>query len=447
MSLILLSFGAGVLTVLSPCVLPVLPFILARPGSGRLFGGLALGFVAVLLLATAGGAWAASVHGIGRGVALVLLAASGLGMAWPHLAERVLRPLQALAGRLDQRSAGGPAADWVLGLSTGLLWAPCAGPVLGVVLTGAALRGSDTPVVPALLAYAGGSVAMLGVVRFILGKTGQRLPRVVQRAVPLAGATRRFAGVAVLVAAAGVASGLDEELAVALPSLGLDRLEQAWLDRAAAPPSSTASPTPQAGATREAQEVSRHLAPPQPKAISFIDTAVDQGAFVRTATTAAAPNVSLPVLGPMPALQGASGWLQSRPLKPEDLRGKVVLVDFWTFGCINCQRTLPSVRTWARRYRDEGLVVIGVHAPEFAYERDRRNVERALQRFQLDYAIALDNDFTIWNAWSNQYWPTLYLVDAQGRVRWRHVGEGAYAETEQAIRQLLDEAKGTAQSS
>lgn len=156
--------------------------------------------------------------------------------------------------------------------------------------------------------------------------------------------------------------------------------------------------------------------------------------------TATREGAVLPVLGAMPSLAGANAWLQSPPLNPAGLRGKVVLVDFWTFGCVNCQRALPAVRDWARRYRDDGLVVIGVHAPEFAFERDRGNVERAVRRMGLDFPIAIDNDFAVWKAWSNHYWPTLYLVDAQGRVRWRHIGEGAYVETEQAIRQLLDEA-------
>jgi thiol-disulfide isomerase/thioredoxin len=143
----------------------------------------------------------------------------------------------------------------------------------------------------------------------------------------------------------------------------------------------------------------------------------------------------------MPPLSGATGWLQSRPLSTADLRGKVVLVEFWTFGCVNCQRALPSVRGWARRFRDEGLVVIGVHTPAFAFEHDRDNVERAVRRMELDFPIAIDNDFAMWKAWSNQYWPTLYLVDAQGRIRWRHIGEGAYLQTEQAILKLLDEAR------
>lgn len=410
MSLLLLSLAAGVLTVLSPCVLPVLPFLFARRGSGRLFAGLALGFGAVMLLAAAGGAWAAQAHGLGRTLALGLLALFGLALAWPALSARVLRPLQTLGAALgDRRSAA--ATDWLLGVSTGLLWAPCAGPVLGLILTTAALEGGSLATALPLLAYAAGASAMLLAVRVLVGRAGRRIPAALRAAVPWAGATTRLAGAAVLATVVLIASGWDTSLAAAFPGTGLERLEQAWLERV------------------------------RPASQPATDTAPEPARRLQAVLVAAPEAPPLPVLGTMPSLSGASGWLQSPPLAPADLRGKVVLVDFWTFGCVNCQRALPSVRDWAKRYRGDGLVVIGVHAPEFAFERDRPNVERAVRRMELDFPIAIDNDFAVWKAWSNQYWPTLYLVDAQGRVRWRHIGEGAYAETEQAIRQLLDEAR------
>lgn len=413
MGLILLSLAAGAFTVLSPCILPVLPFVFARRGSAALFGGLGLGFAGVLALATVAGGWAADVHGMGRALALGLLMACGLFMAFPVVAQRVLRPLQSLAVHIDAARIGRPAADWMLGLSTGLLWAPCAGPVLGVVLTGATLQGNGQPPVLPLMAYAAGAAGMLAALRLLIGRTARRLPPGTWRTAQLAGASGRLAGGAVLAGALLVASGLLERIAVELPNLGLDRFEEQWLET-----------------TMPARE------PPVLDA-----TPSRAGGLLRTAAPAPSVLPMLPVMGPMPSLDGATAWLQSAPIRSADLRGRVVLVDFWTFGCINCQRALPAVRDWARRYRDEGLVVIGVHAPEFAFERDRRNVERAVQRLQLDFPVAMDNTFAIWNAWSNHYWPALYLVDAQGRVRWRHIGEGAYPETEQAIRQLLDEAR------
>lgn len=150
--------------------------------------------------------------------------------------------------------------------------------------------------------------------------------------------------------------------------------------------------------------------------------------------------VELPVLGNLPALDGAVGWLDSTPLTAAQLRGKVVVVNFWTYSCINSLRQLPYLRAWAQQYRDQGLVVVGVHAPEFAFERDIGNVRRTLQQLGIDYPVAVDSEHRIWDAFGNQTWPALYFVDAKGRVRFRKFGEGDYAELEAVIRQLLAEA-------
>jgi thiol-disulfide isomerase/thioredoxin len=149
---------------------------------------------------------------------------------------------------------------------------------------------------------------------------------------------------------------------------------------------------------------------------------------------------SLPVEGQLPSLDGAVQWLNSTPLSAAQLKGKVVLVDFWTYSCINCLRTLPYVKAWAEKYHDQGLVVIGVHAPEFAFERDVNNVTKAMRDLGINYPVALDNDYKIWRSFDNQYWPAHYFADAQGRIRYHHFGEGAYAESEQVIQQLLREA-------
>ena len=151
---------------------------------------------------------------------------------------------------------------------------------------------------------------------------------------------------------------------------------------------------------------------------------------------------SLPIEGTLPSLDGAVQWLNSEPLTAEQLRGKVVLVDFWTYSCINCIRTVPYVRAWAEKYKDQGLVVIGVHAPEFAFEKRIHNVERAIRNFGITYPVAVDNDFKIWRAFGNSYWPAHYFIDAEGRIRHHHFGEGDYEESEQVIQELLAEAKG-----
>jgi thiol-disulfide isomerase/thioredoxin len=149
---------------------------------------------------------------------------------------------------------------------------------------------------------------------------------------------------------------------------------------------------------------------------------------------------ALPIEGNLPPLDGAVQWLNSPPLTVQALKGKVVLVDFWTYSCINCLRTLPYVKAWAEKYRDQGLVVIGVHAPEFAFERDVGNVTKAMKDLGITYPVAIDNDYKVWRAFNNEYWPAHYFADAQGRIRYHHFGEGAYAESERVIQQLLREA-------
>ena len=150
--------------------------------------------------------------------------------------------------------------------------------------------------------------------------------------------------------------------------------------------------------------------------------------------------VSLPIEGELPSLAGATGWLNSEPLTATGLRGKVVLIDIWTYTCINWMRTLPYVRAWAEKYKDHGLVVIGVHSPEFPFERDVDNVRRAAKDMAVDYPIAIDNDFTLWRDFKNNYWPALYITDAQGRIRHHQFGEGGYDRAEKLIKQLLAKA-------
>lgn len=163
--------------------------------------------------------------------------------------------------------------------------------------------------------------------------------------------------------------------------------------------------------------------------------------------SAAAARSELPVEGKAPSLDGAVEWLNSPPLTREQLRGKVVLIDFWTYSCINCIRTIPYVRAWADKYRDQGLVVIGVHAPEFAFEKKIDNVRQAVARFKIDYPVAIDNDYRIWRAFDNSYWPAHYLIDARGQIRYHHFGEDNYRQTEEAIQDLLREAGSSASAS
>lgn len=434
MTLFVLSYLAGALTILAPCILPVLPFVFARVGhaffrSGLpLLAGMALSFAGVATLATVGGAWAADANEIGRGVAMALLAAMGLSLLVPRLAERWTRPLVALGNRLgeaarreSQATGRSVLPSLVLGVATGLLWAPCAGPVLGIVLTTAALQGASARTSLLLLAYAAGAATSLALALW----AGRRIYATVKRSLGIGEWLRRGLGVAVLAGVAAVALGLDTGLLARLPPGSANQLEQRLLDRLHPPPGS------------------RIDLPVAPVQVSYESTTLLAGAADRA--TAAAPALTLPVEGILPELSGATTWLNSPPLSAQSLRGKVVLIDFWTFACINCQRALPYVRAWAERYKDQGLVVIGVHAPEFAFERKVDNVKRAARELGLGFPIAVDNDFAIWRAFSNRYWPAHYFVDAQGRIRFHHFGEGEYERSEQVIRQLLDEAHGRAE--
>ena len=433
MTLLLLSYLAGALTILAPCILPVLPFVFARAGRPfvrnglPLLVGMALAFAGVATLATLGGAWAIEANEAGRTAALVFLGAMGLALLLPRVAERLSRPVVALGQRLGA-SADADAArtgrsvlpSFVLGAATGLLWAPCAGPVLGLVLTTAALQGASAQTSLLLLAYAAGAATSLGLALW----AGGRVFAAMKRSLGVGEWLRRGLGAAVLAAVAVVALGLDTRILAAITPAGGNAVE-AWLVEHIGAPS-PALPTRTVAAPADA-------ANDAPLA-QMIQTAA-------TATAVGPAPLVLPVEGTLPAFTGATGWLNSPPLTREALHGKVVLVDIWTFGCVNCQRAIPHVREWAAKYKDQGLVVVGVHAPEFAFERNPANVKRAVADLKLDFPIAIDNDFAIWKAFSNQFWPAHYFIDAQGRIRFHQFGEGEYEKSEQVIRQLLEEAR------
>ncbi|MFT4053175.1 MAG: cytochrome c biogenesis protein DipZ [Novosphingobium sp.] len=403
MILFLLAYLGGVLTIISPCILPVLPFVFARADKPFLRSGLplllgmALTFAAVATLAAVGGGWAVQANAYGRIAALVVLAAFGLLLLFPSLADRATRPLVALGGRLSQsadRADGGASsffASLLLGVATGLLWAPCAGPVLGLVLTGAALQGASAHTSLLLLAYAAGAATSLALALLVGGKVFAAM----KRSIGVGERIRKVLGVAVLIGVAAIALGLDTGLLTRLSLSGSARFEQGLLDRF----------HPDGAVSSTAMGKGGQLA--------------DEGAF--------------------PSLAGANGWINSSALTPASLRGKVVLVDFWTYSCINCLRSLPYVRAWAEKYRDQGLVVIGVHTPEFAFERDADNVRKAVRDLGIDYPVAIDNDHGVWRAFGNRYWPAHYFIDGKGRIRYHHFGEGDYAQSERMIQRLLAE--------
>jgi len=402
--LFILAYLGGVLTILSPCILPVLPFVFARSDqpfvkSGLpMLAGMALTFAGVATLAAIGGGWAVQANQAGRIAALVLLAFFGTTLLFPSLAEHVTRPLVGLGNRLSnsaqgsESSAGKAASSFLLGIGTGLLWAPCAGPILGLVLTGAALEGATARTSLLLLAYGLGAATSLAAALLI----GGRLFAAMKRSLGAGEWIRRGLGIAVLAGVAAIALGADTGLLTRVSLASTAKLEQSLTAR---------------------------LMPEAPKG--------------------AASDGTLDNEGTLPPLTGTTLWLNSPPLTPEGLKGKVVLVDFWTYSCINCLRALPYVKAWSEKYKDKGLVVIGVHAPEFAFEKDPENVRKAVADLHIAYPVALDNDFTIWRAFNNQYWPAHYFIDANGVIRHHHFGEGDYAESEKVIQELLAEAGRT----
>lgn len=430
MLLAALAYLGGVLTIVSPCILPVLPFVFAqadrpfmRAGLPTLIG-MAATFAVVASLAAVGGSWAVQANQWGRWIALALVALFGLALLIPSISERATRPLVALGGRLSDR-AGGGGSVWssaLLGVATGLLWAPCAGPVLGLILTGAALNGASAETAGLLFAYAAGAATSLALAILVGGKVFGAM----KRSIGAGEWIRRGLGAAVLAGVAAIALGLDTGLLSRLSLSSTAPLEQALLDRLRPKP----------------EEPSVVMAPEEGQGMMMQRSEQDAGPAMMAMRPKGAPSGSqaLPDEGAAPSIAGAVEWLNSKPLTDQELRGKVVLVDFWTYSCINCLRALPYVRAWAEKYRDAGLVVIGVHAPEFAFEKDLGNVRRAVGDLKIDYPVAVDNDYAIWRAFKNQYWPAHYFIDAKGRIRHHHFGEGAYDVSEKVIRQLLTEA-------
>lgn len=400
MLLLTLAFVGGILTILSPCILPVLPFVFARADRPFARNGLpmliamALTFALVATLAAVGGGWAVHANQYGRYLALAVLAVLGVTLLSPHFAEWISRPFVQLGNRLTEKTArqDSPWSAAGLGIATGLLWAPCAGPILGLLLTGAALQGASAQTSLLLLTYACGAAVSLALALVV----GGRVFTLMKRSLGAGEWVRRVLGMLVLAGVAAIALGADTGLLTRVSLASTSGIEQKLID--------TVRPAPAANA-------------PAPKA-----------------------GEALPVEGELPPLSGATQWFNSAPLTPEALRGKVVLVDFWTYSCINCIRSLPYVNAWARKYRDHGLVVIGVHSPEFAFEKDPANVAKAIRDFNIGYPVAMDNDYAIWKAFHNEYWPAHYFIDAHGQIRAHQFGEGDYAGSEDVIRRLLQDA-------
>ncbi len=399
--LVLLGVGflAGLVTALSPCVLPVLPIVLAGGASGRRPLAIISGLVASFTVFTLTAGWL--LHRLGlpddllRNIAIALLFVVAATLLLPQLGDLAARPLE----RLARRPAGDLGGGFLLGVSLGLVFVPCAGPVLAAITVLIANSNVGAEGVLLTLAYALGAALPLLAIAF----AGQGLAG---RLRSHAEVVRRVSGVLILGTAIAIAFGLDRNLQTFIPGYTQavqDRVEQS------------------ASASKELRKLT--------------------GARDITKTASAAPakgdTSGLRDYGPAPDFADVTEWVNTKPLTLAGLRGKVVLIDFWTYSCINCLRTLPHVEAWAARYQKAGLVVVGVHTPEFAFEHVPSNVKSNARRLGVRYPIAIDNGYGTWNAWGNQYWPAEYLIDRNGHVREAHFGEGEYDKTEGAIRALL----------
>jgi cytochrome c biogenesis protein CcdA/thiol-disulfide isomerase/thioredoxin len=397
--LVVVGFAAGLITALSPCVLPVLPILLAGGASGgrrkpyAIIAGLVLSFSAFTLA----GVWLLDVLGLPkdllRNLALALLFLVAASLLFPRVGRLLERPLV----RLSRRPGGDLGGGLLLGAALGLVFVPCAGPVLAAVTVVAASRDLGVDVVALTVAYAlGAALPMLLVAAGGRWAVGMRAVRTHAQGV------RRALGVVAGVTALAIALGADSRFQTALP--GYTESLQNRIERSSA-------------------------------AERRLDRLTGRG-------HSAADGEGLRDYGPAPEFAGISRWLntpEGHPLTVAGLRGKVVLVDFWTYSCVNCLRTLPYLRAWDAAYRSVGLQIVGVHTPEFAFEHEADNVRGALRRLHVRYPVALDNDYGTWNAFGNRYWPAKYLIDREGHVRFVHFGEGSYGETERVIRSLLAE--------
>jgi len=414
-ALVGIAFIAGIVTAISPCVLPVLPIVFAGSATGTrrqpyaVVAGLVASFTAFTLATTA------LVRALGlpddllRNIAIGVVMAMALALVFPRLAAIFERPFLGLGHRRPADVGGG----FVLGLSLGLLFTPCAGPVIATIATLAATQRFSVDAVFVTLAYALGAGAVL-LPLAIAARRGLALRPLKARA-PV---VRRALGVVIAGAAVVMILGYDARLAAQVPGYthALQGLEESAGAQTRLLKLRGAAPIVLAANGRSIEQTLSALAPPPPS-----------------------PAVELEDYGEAPDFRHVTLWLNSRPLTLAELRGKVVLIDFWTYSCVNCLRTLPHVKAWWDAYRGEGLVVVGIHTPEFRFEHDPGNVRRAVRELGVTYPVALDNDYETWNAWGNLYWPAKYFVDRQGHVRYAHFGEGEYDRSEQVIRQLLAE--------
>jgi cytochrome c biogenesis protein CcdA/thiol-disulfide isomerase/thioredoxin len=427
MILIAFAFLAGLVTILSPCILPLVPLVLATGSSGGrarpvgVIAGLVLSFTVFTLTLTALVAALGIPAGALRWVAVAVLALFGLALLIPAFGARLEPLFERLVTVGTGRGGDGLGGGLVLGASLGLVWAPCVGPIMASVIVLAATGGVSPLTVAITLAYAAGA----GLPLLAVAVGGRALAARLRRGLGRAGAgVQQALGVLMLLTCLFIATGQDLRLQTVAGSY----LPGDWTARLTAIED-------QPVVNQELDKVRGATG----AAVAEVPALPADPAAPPTATPV--PPLDLPDLGPAAELVGTGQWFNAEPTTLAALRGKVVIVDFWTFACYNCNNTLPYLKRWYDQYAGQGLVILGVHTPEFAYEHEAANVANAIREKGITFPVVQDNDYQTWRAYDNHYWPSFFFIDAKGRLRHTHIGEGAYDESERVIRQLLAEAQ------
>jgi cytochrome c biogenesis protein CcdA/thiol-disulfide isomerase/thioredoxin len=413
------AFLAGLVTILAPCIWPILPIVLSSSvaGEGRQRPlGITLGVMLSFAFLTLSLSYLVKIFHFDpdtlRIVAIVIIGVLGLTMVIPAMSRFMEGLISRLSSLFGQRSKQGSGllAGFITGLSLGIVWSPCAGPILAAIAALAATGKVTLSVVLVTLAY----VVGVGIPLFIFAYGGRQVITRTRFLSRYTGKIQQAFGVLMLLTAVAIYTNYD-------------RLIEAKLLNA----------FPRFSATLNGFESNKSVS----RQLEILKGKRDPAVTASASVIPASQNTSyFNANNPAPEFVDVTKWLNTNmPLSRKDLRGKVVLVDFWTYTCINCIRTLPHVTSWYDKYKDKGFVVIGVHTPEFQFEHNTDNVLDAIKMYNIHYPIAQDNDYATWNNFNNEYWPAEYLIDANGYIRRTHFGEGEYDEMETAIRELLKE--------
>lgn len=414
--LLLFAFLSGLVTILAPCIWPLLPIILSSSAAGghRRPLGITLGIMLSFSFFTLTISYLVMLFQFDpnflRLFAVLIIGFLGITMVVPYFAAKLEAGVSRLTGLFGSTVGGAPKSGFtggfVTGLSLGLVWSPCAGPILATIATLGATQAVNVQVVLVTLAY----IVGVGIPLFIFSYFGSVLFTKSRFVSQYTGRIQQVFGILMILTAVAIYTNYDKviqaKLLDAFPSYSffLNKLE-----------------------SNDAVK----------KQLDMLKGKNDKTPSLMQATP---NNTDLPILAKAPEFTGITTWLNTDPLTMQQLQGKVILIDFWTYTCINCIRTLPHVIGWYEKYKDKGFVVIGVHTPEFEFEKKTANVQNAIKQFAITYPVAQDNDYATWRAYDNQYWPAKYLIDKDGNIRYYHFGEGEYQETEEAIQKLLAEA-------